>query len=179
MLVGRAGRVQQLRGGVADERVGAAGDAEGCAVSTLLRLSPSRLKNPVDRSRKLDGSISVDDLRGVLERRGMSDEEIQNTFYQIIKGLEPPSVKVRKLGQPLNGGRMNRCPICTAKIPESKLMCFDHWCLVPEQQQAQVLALWQTMRRGRTDSIRRMAQEEYRKAREAAIAAVKEKVEAL
>ncbi len=71
---------------------------------------------------------------------------------------------------------MNRCPICSAKVPAHKLMCWTHWDLVPAMLQDQVLGLWKASLRGRTASIRHMAMEEYRKAREAAIAAVKEKV---
>lgn len=72
---------------------------------------------------------------------------------------------------------MNRCPICITKIPDHKLMCWPHWDMVPKLQQVQVLTLWKTSLRGRTSSIRHMAMEEYRKARDAAIAAVKEKTE--
>ena len=73
---------------------------------------------------------------------------------------------------------MNRCPICTAKIADHKLMCWPHWDQVPAPLQAQVLGLWKTVLRGRTASIRHLAAEEYRKAKEAAIAAVKTKLEA-
>lgn len=72
---------------------------------------------------------------------------------------------------------MNRCPICNAKISDHKLMCWPHWDLVPQNQQAQVLQLWKTALRGRTASIRHLAMEEYRKAREAAIAAVQSTLE--
>ncbi|MBK5230231.1 MAG: hypothetical protein JJE27_03560 [Thermoleophilia bacterium] len=72
---------------------------------------------------------------------------------------------------------MNRCPICSAKIPTHKLMCWTHWDMVPENLQNQVLGLWRTTLRGRTAPIRHMATEEYRKAREAAIAAVKAQLE--
>jgi len=71
---------------------------------------------------------------------------------------------------------MNRCPICTAKIAEHKLMCWTHWAMVPKLQQDQVLGLWKTTLRGANPSIRRLAVQEYRVAREAAIAAVNEKV---
>ncbi|TAK81740.1 MAG: hypothetical protein EPO20_24040 [Betaproteobacteria bacterium] len=70
---------------------------------------------------------------------------------------------------------MNRCPVCAAKIPEYKLMCWPHWRLVPELLQDQVLGTWKTMLRGANPSIRRLAREEYRKARDAAIAAVRER----
>ena len=73
---------------------------------------------------------------------------------------------------------MNRCPICTAKVPDHKLMCWTHWDLVPENLQTQVLTLWRTALRGRTSSIRHLAMEEYRKAKEAAIAAVRERMAA-
>ncbi len=73
---------------------------------------------------------------------------------------------------------MNRCPICTAKIPDHKLMCWPHWDLVPEQLQAQVLGLWKTVLRGANPSIKRLAMQEYKQARDAAIAHVKESVDA-
>jgi uncharacterized protein Usg len=71
---------------------------------------------------------------------------------------------------------MNRCPICNVKISDHKLMCWQNWDLVPENQQAQVLQLWRTSLRGRTTPIRNMALGEYLKARDAAIEAVKEAV---
>ncbi len=71
---------------------------------------------------------------------------------------------------------MNRCPICTAKIADHKLMCWPHWDMVPAQQQEQVLGLWKTTLRGPNPSIRRLAMQEYKLARAAAIALVKEKV---
>lgn len=73
---------------------------------------------------------------------------------------------------------MNRCPICTAKIPDHKLMCWPHWDMVPKLQQDQVLGLWKTMLRGANPSIKRLALQEYRKTRDAAIAAVKERLNA-
>lgn len=73
---------------------------------------------------------------------------------------------------------MNRCPICTAKIPEHKLMCWPHWDMVPKLLQDQVIGICKTMLRGANPSIRRLAVQEYRKAREAAIAAVRAKVPA-
>lgn len=73
---------------------------------------------------------------------------------------------------------MNHCPVCSAKISEHKLMCWPHWDMVPKNLQQQVLGTWKTMLRGANPSIRRLAREEYRKAREAAIAAVREKVPA-
>ncbi len=73
---------------------------------------------------------------------------------------------------------MSRCPFCPAKIPAHKLMCWTHWDMVPKNLQDQVLALWRTTLRGRTAPIRHMAMEEYRKARDEAIAAVKSRLEA-
>lgn len=58
-------------------------------------------------------------------------------------------------------------------------MCREHWDLVPEEQQRQVVALFDASLRGRTSSIRHLAAEEYRKAREAAIAAVNASVAGL
>lgn len=55
-------------------------------------------------------------------------------------------------------------------------MCWPHWDVVPAPLQAQVLTLWKTTLRGRTASIRHLAAQEYRQAREAAIAAVKAKL---
>lgn len=72
---------------------------------------------------------------------------------------------------------MRRCPICTVKIPESTLMCWQHWDMVPEDRQKQVTRLCDVATRGPNSSIRRMAMEEYRQAREAAIAAVKSQLE--
>jgi hypothetical protein len=71
---------------------------------------------------------------------------------------------------------MNRCPICTAKIAEHKAMCWSHWELVPKNLQDQVLGLWKTALRGANPSIKRLAMQEYRTAREAAIAAVREQL---
>ena len=71
---------------------------------------------------------------------------------------------------------MNRCPICTAKIPDHKLLCWPHWDLVPKDLQEKVLGLWKTALRGANSSIRHMAMEEYRVARAEAIAAVKARV---
>lgn len=73
---------------------------------------------------------------------------------------------------------MNRCPICNAKISAHRLLCWPHWDMVPENLQRQVETLCQTTLRGRTASIRQLATEEYRKARDAAIAAVKSQVAA-
>jgi hypothetical protein len=71
---------------------------------------------------------------------------------------------------------LNRCPICTAKIPDHKLLCWPHWRMVPEPLQEQVLGLWKTTLRGANPSIRRLAMQEYKRARDVAIAAVKEKL---
>jgi hypothetical protein len=71
---------------------------------------------------------------------------------------------------------MNRCPICTVKISDHKLMCWTHWDMVPEKERSRVLGLWNTALRGANASIRHQAMEAYRKARDAAIAAVKEQV---
>ncbi len=68
---------------------------------------------------------------------------------------------------------MNRCPICAAKIPDHKLMCWKDWALAPDDLQEKVLTLWRTALRGRTASIRHIAMDEYRRAREETIAAVK------
>ena len=73
---------------------------------------------------------------------------------------------------------MNRCPVCSAKIPDHKLLCWPHWDLVPKNLQDQVLGLWKTSLSGANPSIRHLAAEEYRKARAAAIAAAREKVPA-
>lgn len=73
---------------------------------------------------------------------------------------------------------MNRCPICEQKIVVHKLMCWQHWDMVPAPLQDQVLGLWKATLRGRTASIRHMAMEEYRKAREGAIACVRERLAA-
>lgn len=73
---------------------------------------------------------------------------------------------------------MSRCPICSVKISDHKLMCWQHWDLVPENLQQKVLGLWRTSLRGRNASIRHMAMDEYRKAREEAIAVAREKVPA-
>ncbi len=72
---------------------------------------------------------------------------------------------------------MSRCPICKVKIPEHKLMCWPHWDKVPEDLQKKVLALWRVHLRSANPSIRRLALEEYRKAREETIAAVKSQME--
>ncbi len=71
---------------------------------------------------------------------------------------------------------MSCCPICDARIPAHKLMCWTHWGMVPANLQDQVLGLWKTTLRGRNASIRHLAGEEYRTAKEAAIAAVREKL---
>lgn len=73
---------------------------------------------------------------------------------------------------------MSRCPICEQKIVVHKLMCWQHWDMVPEHLQQKVLTLWKTTLRGRTASIRHLAESEYRQARDAAIAAVKSQLEA-
>ena len=69
---------------------------------------------------------------------------------------------------------MNRCPICTVKIADHKLMCWQHWDRVPKLLQDRGLGLWKTALRGANSSIRHMAMEEYREAREAAIAAARQ-----
>jgi hypothetical protein len=71
---------------------------------------------------------------------------------------------------------VNHCSVCSVKVTGNNLMCVAHWRMVPATLQGQVLSLWKVTTRGRNPSIRRMAMEEYRKAREAAIAAVREKV---
>lgn len=71
---------------------------------------------------------------------------------------------------------MSRCPTCDAKKPEHKVLCWKCWALLPADQQGQVLGLWKTTLRGANPSIRRLAIQEYKQAREAAIAAVKAKL---
>ena len=56
-----------------------------------LLLRTQRLKKAVDRSGMLDGSLSIDVLRRVLQRRGMSDRDIHSLFSTVITALEPPS----------------------------------------------------------------------------------------
>lgn len=60
-------------------------------MSTLLRLSTPRLEKAVARAGMTDGSISIRELRRVLERRGMSEQKMHSLFFTIINVLEPPS----------------------------------------------------------------------------------------
>ncbi|MDI3260302.1 MAG: hypothetical protein QJR02_11460 [Sinobacteraceae bacterium] len=61
-------------------------------MSALLRLSTPRLEKALVRAGVGNGSaFSVRELRAVLERRGMSDQEMHALFFQLIRVLEPPS----------------------------------------------------------------------------------------
>ncbi|WP_421793432.1 hypothetical protein [Hydrocarboniphaga effusa] len=62
-------------------------------------------------------------------------------------------------------------PSCTTVIADSKLMCWQHWQLVPGHLQRQVNDSWQATKRGNTQS-RLQAINKYRVVRDQAIAAV-------
>lgn len=66
---------------------------------------------------------------------------------------------------------MKRCSLCSAKISEASLLCAAHWATVPPSLQGRVLALRKTVQRAANPSIQRMAAEEYRLAKQDAIAA--------
>ena len=66
------------------------------------------------------------------------------------------------------------CPIagCKTVIANDKLMCFDHWRLVPRSLQQRVTATWQGVRRCGHLAKRLEAIKRYNDARTAAVAAV-------
>jgi len=65
----------------------------------------------------------------------------------------------------------HQCPIpgCTWQVPDDRLMCLNHWRLVPAFTQRQVTVAWNAVRSSKIAQKRVDAIERYRDARQAAI----------
>lgn len=66
------------------------------------------------------------------------------------------------------------CPIkgCGTHIGDDKLMCADHWRLVPASMQAQVNKYWRAMTTRTTPELRLSARKLYLEARNSALTSV-------
>jgi hypothetical protein len=64
-------------------------------------------------------------------------------------------------------------PGCGWKIEETKLMCLEHWKLVPSFTQRQVTVAWAAIRKAGTSKTRLEAIARYRETRQAAVNSLK------
>ena len=73
---------------------------------------------------------------------------------------------------------MHQCYVrsCDEIIDAGKLMCFEHWRLVPEELQRAVYATWRARLHARTNAATLLATREYNAAKDAARDAVEEAI---
>lgn len=70
------------------------------------------------------------------------------------------------------------CVICAAAVPDNRLMCVEHWSLLPVGHQVAVRRTWRAWRKSTFELHRAQKLEAYRSARRAAVAYVREALDA-